>query len=274
VKYIDLFVYVLVLGVLIVVLTGNNRGTDAPPAPPTTVNDGPLLPPPSAFDEQILVQIEGPKDGLGTAFAINKKGQWVTARHVVDGCASVGLLVGPGQYIPASKVVVDPGRDLAIVTTGRSPEAVRLDLSTPLRVGTQGFAVGYPQGRPGEVATKLLARSRLISRGRRSGAEPVLAWAEVGRTRGLMGSLGGISGGPVFDTTGTVRGVIVAESPRRGRIYTTAPNSLDTFLIENAIQPIDGDAASFSLSTYGPASDKARRKLQVVKVVCKVGQNR
>ena len=33
-----------------------------------------------------------------------------------------------------------------------------------LAAGTYGFHVGYPQGRPGEAASRLMARSNLISR--------------------------------------------------------------------------------------------------------------
>ena len=231
---------------------------------------GPMLPPPSPLDEQVLVHVNEPKDGIGTAFAINTKGQWVTARHVVDGCDSVGLLVAPGQYVPVETVTVDPAHDLALLSTGRSPNPVRLDLGSPLKVGTEGYHVGYPQGRPGEVATRLMARSKLITRGRRDGSEPILAWAEVGRTRGLEGTLGGISGGPVFDHNGRVRGVVVAESPRRGRIYTAAPDSVEAFLTSLGVSAEDGPADEFDDTTYGPSSDSARRRLQVVKVACKV----
>jgi serine protease Do len=56
--------------------------------------------------------------------------------------------------------------------------------------------------------------------------EPVLAWAEQGRTSGLRGSLAGISGGPAFSANGQVIGVTIAESARRGRIYTAAPTSI------------------------------------------------
>ena len=165
---------------------------------------------------------------------------------------------------------MDPDHDLALLTTGRSPNPVKLDLESPLRIGTYGYHVGYPQGRPGEVATKLMSRSKLITRGRREGAEPILAWAEIGRTRGLTGPLGGISGGPVFDANGAVRGVIVAESPRRGRIYTAAPTSVDAFLTSLSINREDGPTEVFAEETYGPVSDNARRRLQVVKVACRV----
>ncbi|MEZ5945542.1 MAG: serine protease [Hyphomonas sp.] len=267
----DWVLYLVVFGVLVFSLYSQDRHADAPEAPPSVLeSDGPMLPPPSPLDEQVLVQVDAPKDGIGTAFAVNRKGQWITARHVVDGCDSVGLLVAPGQYVPVESVSVDADHDLALLSTGRSPNPVTLDLGTPLTLGTEGYHVGYPQGRPGEVATRLMSRSKLITRGMRDGSEPILAWAEIGRTRGLDGTLGGISGGPVFDHQGRVRGVVVAESPRRGRIYTAAPDSVEAFLTSLGVEQEDGPAEAFSVESYGPSSDNARRRLQVVKVACKV----
>ncbi|KCZ45443.1 S1 family peptidase [Hyphomonas pacifica] len=267
----DWVIYMAVLAVFVWTMFAQDPKADAPePAPAVIEADGPTLPPPSPLDEQVLVQVNEPKDGIGTAFAVNKSGQWITARHVVDGCNSVGLLVAPGQYVPVESIVVDPDHDLALLSTGRSPSPVKFDLDSPLRIGAHGYHVGYPQGRPGEVATKLMSRSKLITRGRREGAEPILAWAEIGRTRGLTGSLGGISGGPVFDNKGEVRGVIVAESPRRGRIYTAAPTSIDAFLTSLSVDREDGPTEIFQEETYGPMSDNARRRLQVVKVACRV----
>ncbi len=267
----DWIIYVVVLGAVLLTLFANGRDADAPePPPPLLEAEGPTLPPPSPLDEQVLVHVDAPKDGIGTAFAINREGEWITARHVVDGCNSVGLLVAPGQYVPAVSVTVDPDHDLALISTGRSPHPVKMDLTTPLRIGTEGYHVGYPQGRPGEVATKLMSRSKLITRGRRDSSEPILAWAEIGRTQGLSGSLGGISGGPVFDRNGQVRGVIVAESPRRGRIFTAAPSSIEAFLTSVGVRREDGETDAFNVDTYGPKSDNARRMLQVVKVACKV----
>lgn len=275
----DLLIYIGALGLMLAVIFALAPSADAPaPAPPTEFQQefaeemGPLLPDPSPLDEMVLVQVGEPQNGIGTAFAVNERGDWLTARHVVEGCAKVTLEVAPGNYVPVAKIVMDDAHDLALVSTGRSPFPVALELAGPLHLGAEGYAVGFPQGQPGELATRLVARSRLVTRGRREAEAPILAWAEIGRTEGLEGTLGGISGGPIFDASGTVRGVIVAESPRRGRIYTTAPQAVEAFLTKQGVTLQPGPADQFDLSGYGAPSDNARRRLQVVKVTCEVTQ--
>ncbi|MEL6662282.1 MAG: serine protease [Pseudomonadota bacterium] len=272
-RQLDILLYALVLGTVLWALSGlGSEEADAPePLPDHFEFDGPMLPNPSVFDERVLVQVDEPQNGLGSAFAINRNGDWLTARHVVEGCDRVSILVAPRRYVPVADVRVSETSDLALLSTGRSPRAAALDLGDDLRVGEYGFHVGYPNGRPGEVATRLLARSRLLSRGERRGDEPVLAWAEVGRTRGLDGSLSGLSGGPVFDNEGRVRGVVVAESPRRGRIYTADPSSIESFLEDVGVPAGDGARTEpFSVADYGAKADLARNSLQVVKVACEV----
>lgn len=273
----DWLIYVGALGLMLAVIFALSPNADAPaPAPESEFAEefaeqmGPLLPGPSPLDEMVLVQVGEPQDGVGTAFAVNEHGDWLTARHVVEGCAKVTLEVAAGNYVPVAGIAMDDGHDLALLSTGRSPFPVTLELASPLNIGTKGFAVGFPQGRPGELATELAGRSRLVTRGRREGDAPILAWNEIGRTEGLDGTLGGISGGPMFDASGAVRGVVVAESPRRGRIYTTAPQSVRDFLTKLGIEVQPGPAESFELSGYGASSDNVRRRLQVVKVTCEV----
>jgi len=275
----DWLIYTGALGLMLAVIFAIAPDAGAPaPAPPSEFAEqfaqeiGPLLPAPSPLDEMVLVQIGEPQNGVGTAFAVNEKGDWLTARHVVEGCTKVTLEVASGNYVPVAKVAIDDGHDLALLSTGRSPFPVTLDLAAPLRIGDAGFAVGFPQGEPGELATQLVARSRLVTRGKREGDAPILAWAEIGRTEGLEGTLGGISGGPMFDAHGAVRGVIVAESPRRGRLYTTSPQAIEAFLTTQGVPIEPGPAETFELSGYGAPSDNARRRLQVVKVTCEVGK--
>lgn len=271
-RVLDLLAYMTALGVVVLVLfSSRTPGANAPPAPLHSVeNIGEALAPPSRFDEQVLIQAASPRDGVGTAFAINTDGYWLTARHVVEGCRDVGLFVRTGAYVPAEDIRVHPLFDLAIIKTDGAPSAVRLNLDKDLKVGIEGFHVGFPQGQPGEAAARLHSRSNLITSGRRRGHESVLTWAELGRTRGLDGSLGGISGGPVYDMDGAVRGVVLAESPRRGRIYSASPATIKAFLDEQNIEYSGEQARGFSLRNYGGEADRARRQGQVVKVACRV----
>ncbi|MEO0608379.1 MAG: serine protease, partial [Pseudomonadota bacterium] len=155
----DWILYALALGVVLwAIFSGGSD--DAPPPPPEAITqEGAMLPPPSAFDERVLVQVTAPKSGIGTAFAINGQGQWLTARHVVDGCNDVSLLVAPGQYARARTVTVSESSDLALIETESSPSPAPINTQNDLRIGTYGFHVGYPRGRPGEAASRLMARS-------------------------------------------------------------------------------------------------------------------
>lgn len=271
----DWLIYTLALSGVLWAIFSPSVDQNAPPPPPEAIQrEGAMLPPASAFDERVLVQVTRPQTGIGTAFSISSNGDWLTARHVVEGCEDIGLLVAPNKYVNAQSVTWSEKSDLALIRTAPLPleqnNPVILDTSSDLRVGNFGYHIGYPQGRPGEAVSRLMSRSRLISSGEREGNEPVLAWAEAGRTEGLRGTLGGLSGGPVFDDLGRVRGVIIAESPRRGRIYTSSPEAIEDFLIEQNVLPQGDPADPISPETYGNRADQARRALQVVKIACEV----
>src|SRR5690606_33810876 len=123
-------------------------------------------------------------------------------------------------------------------------------------------------GRAGEVTSRLLGRETLKVRGRGAHDEPVLAWAEVGRTDGLEGTLSGLSGAPTLDRQGRAIGVTLAEAPRRGRIYTTDPDGFSAAV--RGEQRADDIALSepITIDNYGRVSDDLRRDLRVAQVVC------
>ncbi len=189
---------------------------------------GPLLPAPSPYDDQSMVEAQraGPWSS-GTGFAIGDNGTWLTARHVALGCERLGVVNSQDQeLVAASLAYVSKRADVAILRTQGGPEPLALDLDeNDLQIGAMGFHIGFPQGQPGEVVSRLIGRELMITEGAWRGRENTLAWAEVSRSKGLRGTLGGLSGGPAFDSKGNVIGITIAESLRRGRIITTSSDS-------------------------------------------------
>jgi hypothetical protein len=133
----DWLIYVGALGLMLAVIFALAPDADAPaPAPQSEFAEqfaqemGPLLPGPSPLDEMVLVQVGEPQNGVGTAFAVNEKGDWLTARHVVEGCTKVTLEVAPGNYVPVANGAIDtiassPG-GVSIARTQRHSQSTKL----------------------------------------------------------------------------------------------------------------------------------------------------
>jgi S1-C subfamily serine protease len=227
------------------------------------------LGPASPFDPSVVVEAPSkPQAGSGTAFSVADDGVWLTARHVVDGCRQAAIVVAEGRGV-AAKVRIDRRGEAAVLTTEGGAPAMPLGLTLPLKRGERAFHPGYPQGSAGEVTSRLLGREKLVVKGRGARSEPVLVWAEVGRTDALKGALSGLSGAPALDAAGRVIGVTIAEAPRRGRIYTTAPETVSQVLSANPRR-----ASAFAVGepitteNYGRVADSLRRDLRVAQVVC------
>lgn len=266
----DWLLYIIVIAVVVFVLFRIDQREDAPEAyRPEDGQSGAYLEGPSQFDPEVIVEVGPVASGMGSAFAISEDGWWLTARHVVDGCEHVGLIVTHGRAARVLDVKRALFADLALLRTDRAPAALAIDASERhFQVGQRAFHVGYPQGRPGEAYSRLIGRETLVARGRYDLEEPVLAWAEQGRTTGLRGSLAGISGGPALATNGQVIGVTIAESARRGRIYTAAPSSIMRLLRVEQVQAQGAPAPRLTADNYGQESDDLRRALAVAQVVC------
>ncbi|MEM7728762.1 MAG: serine protease [Pseudomonadota bacterium] len=250
-------------GIVLAMLLYANRDRPAPPVPVPLPELGPLLPSESPRDERILVRIDAPQSGIGTAFASSNTGDWVTARHVVDSCDTIGIKVSARQMLRVQRAEIYHDADLAKLSLPWARDPLPTDLDSRRTVGETGFFFGYPQGRPGEVVGSLLSRGRMQVRGRYDTEEGVLIWSEVSRTRGLIGSLGGLSGGPVLDADGELIGVVAAETPRRGRIYTVSPANLRGIVPET-----DGPAVPLDLRDYPLEADRLRRDRRIAPVVC------
>ena len=258
----DWAIYFLIVFLFYINAAQSNPNLEGSVPPPDL---GPMMPGESPRDTTVLVEMDAPTSGIGTAFAVDKSGTWLTARHVVDGCHEVGLNLGNGKVIRASSKV-SKETDIGILKTKWKRAPLPSDLSNKRQIGEHGYFVGFPQGRPGEAVASLLGRHRLMVRGRYRTEEAILAWTEVGRSRGLRGSLGGMSGGPVLDVDGEVIGIVAAESPRRGRIYSVAPRSIKDVIpaiITNGADPISDDS-------YGLQADRLRRDRRIAQVICVV----
>ncbi|WP_309643956.1 serine protease [Phenylobacterium sp.] len=266
----DWLVYLAVVLALLIAAVGRQERADAPPPPPPVAGDEGLpLGPASPFDPSVVVDVpEKAEPGVGTAFSVADRGVWVTARHVVDGCSQTAIVVAQGRGVEAT-VRIDPRGEAAILTTEGGAPPLPMGLDQPLRRGDRAYHLGFPQGQPGEATSRLLGRENLVVRGRGARTESVLVWAETGRTDNLKGSLAGLSGSPALDRAGRVVGVTVAESPRRGRIYTTAPET-----VTGALAATNQRAASFAVGepittdNYGRVADTLRRDLRVAQVIC------
>lgn len=262
-RFPDWIIYGLVLVVFVWTAYGVEQDVviaDAPASPDL----GPMLPSDSPRDEIVLVDVAPRQSGMGTAFSINNNGMWLTARHVVDSCNRVGLRIGAGRIIPVQSQIVQ-NSDLAVLNSDWKRRPLPADLESQRQIGEIGYFFGYPQGKPGEVVGSLIGRHRMKVRGRYTNDEAILAWSELGRSRDLNGSLGGLSGAPVLDKDGEIIGVVSAESPRRGRIYSVAPRYLRGIITNpgSGVEPL-------SLEAYGVAADKLRRDRRVSQVICLV----
>jgi serine protease Do len=233
-----------------------------------------ILPPASPYDDRTIVEAENARNWTsGTGFAI-ARGTWLTARHVVIGCDRVVAMDERGRV--AAKVQVAflaDNADVAVVRTTDGPTPLALDLDeSDLKLGTKAFHVGFPQGKPGEVTSKLIGRELMVTKGAWQGREQTLAFAETGRTAGLNGTLGGLSGGPAFDEAGNVIGITVAESPRRGRIVTTSATSVISALRQSGVQPEGVAQGDLGTAGYRTSADQLRGDFKVIQLVCMRGR--
>jgi serine protease Do len=229
--------------------------------------------PPSAMDP--VVDIDVPLDqrsSSGTAFSLDGRGLWMTARHVADGCSRIFVLTAARSGYLTRQVYIHPAADIAILRTDRGAPHVALSRETP-RYQQTAYHYGFPKGEPGAVISTLIGRATLRARGRYSTTEPVLVWAERERVPDGDEHLGGISGGPVFDPGGRVVGVTVAGSTRRGRVFTADMSSMQSALQRAGASPAAEEAATIPAITarnWVEEGAALRRRLSVAKVVCLV----
>lgn len=164
--------------------------------------------------EASVVRVEGVacrRIQIGSGFVID--GDWVlTNAHVVAGEPSTIVRRDDGVELPATVVLFDPARDLAVLSVpGLDREGLNLGDGS---VGVVGGVYGYPQGgdlriAPFEIARYLNATGRDIYNDRRITREVYSIAAHLDS---------GDSGAALIDTEGQVVGMAFAVAPDRSGV--------------------------------------------------------
>lgn len=243
------------------------------PRRPLPAGDDRQLAAPSDTDPPYLLRRSAPCVGLcvGSAFAIDATGHWLTARHVIRGCRTVALVTADGRRAAVRDITHHPHADLSLLSAAVPTTALPVT-AAPLRRGQDSFHFGYPQGEAGETHTLLLGRARLRERGVTGGVQPIIAWAEVSRHPPRAGSDGGISGGAVLDAGASVVGVRIGAVPRRGRAIAAAPEAVIELLMASGhagrVATTTPDETLVTADDYGAFGARLRAAHSVVQVRC------
>ncbi len=139
----------------------------------------------------------------GTGFFVNRQ-YVITNAHVVKGCMQVYVKGAVSEQQAAVKVL-DETNDLALIETKDSPKQfapLRFNIEN-LKVGDKVLLMGYP-GEAGAHGVYSVATAQIEDMHEVVGSEGRFYITDVVEH--------GNSGGPVFDTSGNVIGVVVAKS--------------------------------------------------------------
>ena len=139
----------------------------------------------------------------GTGFFVNRQ-YVITNAHVVKSCTEV-YVKGAIPEQKAEVKVLDDANDLALIETKESPKQfapLRFNIED-LKVGDKVLLMGYP-GEPGARGVYSVATAKVEDMHEIAGSEGRFYITDVVEH--------GNSGGPVFDTSGNVIGVVVAKS--------------------------------------------------------------
>jgi S1-C subfamily serine protease len=212
---------------------------------------------PQSVNETFVIDDSEPEGSrMGTTFAIDNAGVWLTAAHVTRRCSHVGLVTG-GDVQSVSRVMQSLRDDVTLMIGGlRASESLRVSGDAPAP-GAPAYHMGFPEGEPAVIASQFLGSTTIRHHNHE---EAQMVWAEGRRMPEFDGELGGASGGPVLAADGSVIGVISASTPRRGRILTVPPHALISII--SASRAVTGTARPVAIRNAQHALDRFTRYLQ------------
>jgi len=171
---------------------------DAPSRDVTPAQSAPR----AAATSGLLAKHAGP-DASGSGFVVTSDGYVVTNRHVVNGCQTISVRVDSASTFKAQVIALHAHDDLAVIradVTFGATAAFRA--GAPIRPGDDVVAVGFP-------LAGLLADEASVTTG------SVNALAGIHNDPAILQMSApvqqGSSGGPLFDASGNVVGVVVTK---------------------------------------------------------------
>jgi len=149
------------------------------------------------------VMPRGGPDASGSGFVVTEDGFIVTNRHVVNGCQSIAVRVDSTTGFKAQVVALHSRDDLAVIRADRKFDVTAaFRVGAPIRPGDDVVAVGFP-------LAGLLADEPSVTTG------SVSALAGIHNDPAILQMSApvqqGSSGGPLFDGSGNVVGVVVTK---------------------------------------------------------------
>ncbi len=205
--------------------------------------------------------------GFGTGFFVSGQGHALTNNHVVAGCDRVASVL-EGQMVPSIVVQIDRQNDLALVRTQVSQAVpfAKFRASPGIRVGEDVVAAGFP-------FPQVLQNGLNVTRGN------VSAMSGIGGNTANMQMTApvqpGNSGGPLFDMSGNIVGVVASrlnsqavKSETQNINYAVQGAVARLFLESNGVRAMEVPSARDI--KIGDLSDAARAF--VFQIVCYKGR--
>lgn len=191
---------------------------------------------PKATTRRAAASSRGPKlRATGTGFYVARDGSLITNDHVVAACGEMRISDG-ASGIPAKVVAVDSDRDLALLQAPQPVDTVAVFRSDKSRLGENVVVVGFPLS--GLLSSQPIVTSGIVSAlaGMRDNQHELQISAPIQP---------GNSGGPLFDGSGRIAGVVVAtlDTVQLARAIGVVP--------ENVNFAIKADEARQFLAAHG-----------------------
>ncbi len=145
----------------------------------------------------LIINKEGKVSGQGSGFFVNREGDIVTSRHVLEGASRSNVITSEGKELPIKKVVAeDPDGDLIQVSVALEGERIQpLSISPTLpETGERVIVIGTPLG-----------LEKTVSDGIVSAVRDVPGFGKIIQVTAPISP--GSSGSPVVNMKGEVIGV-------------------------------------------------------------------